>query len=178
MVSFPDSKPKQSRFKTYLAVAAGLALLLIWSITSEKHVSAGLAKLRGDNPPAPAGEPDDLFIGFKEFFQDDLENSNPTFDARNLRRFMPHNYGAEEKYTFATYLSTRNGSMHDPYFAAAQQLVYRMLWDPEIKSKYPFTVFVAPHIPDSQRDILAAAGAIIRELELVPWHAEAITNAR
>lgn len=179
MVSFPDSRPKQSRFKTYLAVAAGLLLVLIWSITSESHVAAGLARLRGDQAPMNGGdEPDDLFIGFKEFFQDDLPNSNPTFDARNLRRFMPHNYGLEENFTFATYLSTRNGSMHDPYFAAAQQLVYRMLWDDKIKSKYPFTVFVAPHVPDEQRNVLAAAGAIIRELELVPWHAEQIINAR
>jgi alpha-N-acetylglucosamine transferase len=180
MVSFPDSRPKQTRFKTYLAVAAGLILVLIWSITSESHVAAGLARLRGDQLPMGAGdEPDDLFIGFKEFFQDDLPNTNPSFDARNLRRFMPHNYGTEEEnFTFATYLSTRNGSMHDPYFAAAQQLTYRMLWDEKIKSKYPFTVFVAPHVPDEQRNILAAAGAVIRELELVPWHAEQIINAR
>lgn len=104
-------------------------------------------------------------------FQGDLHNRAPRTDLSRLKTFRPHNLHPEEiRPTFATFLSTRNASVQDPYFAAAQSLVYRMLWDPKIASKdYPFTVFVTPFVAQQQRDVLAGAGANVHELELVDW---------
>lgn len=97
--------------------------------------------------------------------------TNPQFDILKLKSYTPHNYRGPGHETFATYLSTRVHSMQDPYFLAAQQLVYRVLWDPRSKSaKHPITVFVAPHIAEEQRDILIAAGALVRELDFVEGH--------
>lgn len=115
----------------------------------------------------------------KYTFQEDLQLVNPTFDVKSLRRYKPHNYRGPGHETFATYYSTRDATLHDPYFLAAQQLAYRILWDPRSKSNvHPLTVFVAPFISDEHRDLLQAAGAIVRELDLVPWHPAVATYAR
>ncbi|CZT15730.1 uncharacterized protein RCC_01564 [Ramularia collo-cygni] len=115
----------------------------------------------------------------KYAFQQDLKLENPKFDTTSLRRYKPHNYRGPGHETFATYFSTRDSSLHDPYFLAAQQLAYRLLWDPRSKSaKHPLTVFVAPFISDEQRDLLQAAGALVKELDLVPWHPAVATYAR
>lgn len=103
-------------------------------------------------------------------FQEDIKFSPPFIDRTKFGRFGPHNYQGPGRPAFATYLSTRDSSLHDPYFVAAQQLTYRLLWHPETASaKYPLIVFVAPFIPEEHRAILTAAGAIVRELDLVPW---------
>lgn len=87
-----------------------------------------------------------------------------------LKQYRPHNDRGPGQFAFATYLSTRDNSVADPYFLSAMQLVYRLLWDPKSRSSsYPVIVFVAPFIPQQQRDLLLAAGAMVRELELVPW---------
>lgn len=119
--------------------------------------------------PAPT-QSHGVFNEFKFGFQLDLKFPNPDWDVHHLKQYKPHNYHGPGHPTIATYLSTRNGSLHDPYFQAAQQLAYRVLWDPRSRSKkYPLTVFVAPFIEQDQRDILTAAGAIVRELDLVEW---------
>ncbi|CAN8106535.1 unnamed protein product [Discula destructiva] len=107
-------------------------------------------------------------------FQEDLlEYRQPRLPIATLTHYAAHNDrgSASGQAAFATYLSTRNNSIHDPYFLAAQQLVYRLLWDPKSRStaSHPVVVFVAPFIPDEQRDILRAQGALVRELDLVPW---------
>lgn len=105
------------------------------------------------------------------FFQLDLKFNNPQFDIHKLKQYRPHNYKGPGQDVFATYLSTRNCTLHDPYFQAAQQLAYRVLWDPRSKTKkHPLVVFVAPFIPDENRDLLTAAGALVRELDLVEGH--------
>ncbi|KAK4502480.1 hypothetical protein PRZ48_005905 [Zasmidium cellare] len=131
----------------------------------------------GDTPlavptvePAAPTQSHGEFNEMKFGFQDDLKFANPDWDVHHLKQYKPHNYDGPGRPTIATYLSTRNGTLHDPYFQAAQQLVYRVLWDPKSKSKkYPLTVFVAPFIEQDKRDILTAAGAIVKELELVDW---------
>lgn len=96
--------------------------------------------------------------------------TQPTFDVDKLKKYKPHNDHGPGQFAFATYLSTRDSSVHDPYFLSAMQLVYRILWDPKSRSLFhPVVVFVAPFIPREQRDLLQAAGAIVRELDLVPW---------
>lgn len=114
---------------------------------------------------------DSAFNEVKFPFQDDLTDYRiPQLDVDKLKQFKPHNDHGTGQYAFATYLSTRNNSMHDPYFLSAQQLVYRLLWDPKSRTEWhPVVVFVAPFIPKEQRDLLLAQGAIVRELELVPW---------
>lgn len=104
-------------------------------------------------------------------FMEDVQYAQSKLDLTSLAKYRPHNLASSGRYpTFATYLSSRNSSIHDPYFVATQQLVYRILWSPLIATtKYPFTVFVAPFIPKQQRDILAGAGANIVELPLVEW---------
>lgn len=113
----------------------------------------------------------DPFNEAKFAFQDDLvEYRQPKITITELKKYAPHNDHGPGQFAYATYLSTRNNSIHDPYFLSAQQLVYRLLWDPKSRSAFhPVVVFVAPFIPKEQRDILAAQGAIVRELGLVPW---------
>nr|POE48667.1 uncharacterized protein c5h10.12c [Quercus suber] len=115
----------------------------------------------------------------KGFFQADLPWFElPRFDIANLKAMPPHNYHGPGHETFATYFASRESSMADPYFLAAQQIVYRLLWDPRSKSnKHPVTVFVAPFVSEKQRDYFAAAGAIVRELALVPFVPDASTPA-
>lgn len=117
------------------------------------------------------GTDDSPFNEAKFAFQDDLvEYRQPKIDIASLKKYAPHNDHGPGQFAYATYLSTRNNSIHDPYFLSAQQLIYRLLWDPKSRSAFhPIVVFVAPFIPQQQRDILAAQGAIVRELDLVPW---------
>lgn len=118
-----------------------------------------------------ASDDESAFNEVKFAFQDDLvEYRQPKMDFAALKKYAPHNDHGQGQFAYATYLSTRNNSIHDPYFLSAQQLVYRLLWDPKSKSAFhPVVVFVAPFIPQEQRDILTAQGAIVRELGLVPW---------
>ncbi|QIX02190.1 hypothetical protein AMS68_007707 [Peltaster fructicola] len=120
----------------------------------------------------------DNFGGDRWFFQDDLHDYQlPKFDLE-LKSYRPHNYKGEGHETYATFLSTRNSSLHDPYFLATQQLAYRLLWDPRSKSSRPLVVFVAPYISQVQRDYLMAAGAMVRVLELIDWQPTHMTDAQ
>ena len=115
--------------------------------------------------------------GFNEMvfgFQDDLTQYHQPKDLESLAQLPPKNLNPKAKShgpTFATYLSTRNSSIFDPYFLATEHLVYRTLWKSESKTTagYPFTVFVAPFIPQIQRDLLSGAGAHVVELPLIDW---------
>lgn len=54
---------------------------------------------------------------------------------------------------------------------AVQSLIYRVLWRPVSKTdKYPFIAFVAEHVTPEQRQLLAGAGAIVRELKGLDWN--------
>jgi len=104
-------------------------------------------------------------------FQKKGDWPQPSVDLTQFKTRRPHNLQAQRPAeTFATFLCTPNTSIHDPYFAATQQLAWRFLWSPRTASKrYPFTVFVAPFIAQEHRDILAGAGANVVELDLVEW---------
>lgn len=112
------------------------------------------------------------FVDVVYSFQRDIISPKPlNKELGQYKKYKPRNHRTGiPRPTFATFLSTRNGSIHDPYFSATMALVYQMLWSPVVSSRdYPFTVFVAPHIPQEQRDILIGAGALVRELELLSW---------
>ncbi|PQE33307.1 glycosyltransferase family 8 protein [Rutstroemia sp. NJR-2017a WRK4] len=84
----------------------------------------------------------------------------------------PHNYNPStpQQYAYATYLSTRNPSIRDPYFMALQNLIFRVLWSPRTRTlKYPFLVFVSPFVTEQQRDLISGAGAIVRDLPPLDW---------
>ncbi|KAJ0119069.1 meiotically up-regulated protein [Diaporthe amygdali] len=124
-----------------------------------------------DGAPQAASGSSSAFNEVKFEFQEDLTRFvQPVFDIAKLKQYRAHNDRGPGQFAFATYLSTRDNSVADPYFLSAMQLVYRILWDPKSRSaSHPVVVFVAPFIPQQQRDLLQAAGAIVRELELVPW---------
>ncbi|QIX00967.1 hypothetical protein AMS68_006484 [Peltaster fructicola] len=116
------------------------------------------------------------FNADKWFFEAELPIERyppPKYDVDRLKAYASHNYKGPGHPTFATYFASRDGTLQDPYFLATQQMTYRLLWDPRSRSIYPFTVFVAPFIPQQQRDILAAAGATVREMPLVPFKPKA-----
>lgn len=45
-------------------------------------------------------------------------------------------------------------------------------------TKHPLTVFVAPFIEDEKRELLTAAGALVREIDLVSWQPTTFTFGR
>ena len=85
-----------------------------------------------------------------------------------LKRFQPHNYPHKQGHTYATLLCTRGTGPDDIYLLATRALIYRFLWhEPTRSPDKPITVFVAPFIPQWQRDVLAAEGAKVIELPLL-----------
>lgn len=110
-----------------------------------------------------------LFDTLEWFFQFDIDGYPlPKFPIgiEKLRNYPPHNYKGPGQKVFATFFATRNGTLKDPYFLTAQQIVYRLLWDEKIKTDKPVVVFVPPFVPQEQRDYFTAAGAIVREVEV------------
>ena len=97
----------------------------------------------------------------------------PTFawsqkDVDKLKQYEAHNYPHREGHTFATLLCTRDSSPDDVYLLATRALIYHFLWRAESKSpSRPFTVFVAPFVPQWKRDILMAEGARVIEIPLI-----------
>lgn len=83
-----------------------------------------------------------------------------------LRNYPPHNYKGHGQQVYATFFATRNGTMKDPYFLSALQIVYRLLWDKDIKGTRPVVVFVPPFVPAEQRAYFAAVGAMVREVDV------------
>lgn len=118
----------------------------------------------------------------KWWFQNDLDPEIyplPKFDVEKLQYLAPHNYRGLNQDTFATYYATRNGTLQDPFFISALQIVYRLLYDQRSKSeKHPVTVFVAPFVPEEHRKYFAAAGALVRELSLVEFVPAGVTFGR
>ncbi|CAG5159320.1 uncharacterized protein ALTATR162_LOCUS5526 [Alternaria atra] len=109
-------------------------------------------------------------------FQDDLQLVLPTTAIQRYSTQKPHNYdsGGSKGFAYATFLATRNPSLKDPYFLAIHSLIYRILWSPRTHSeKHPLIVFVAEHVTDEQRALLAGAGALVRELSPLHWECNA-----
>lgn len=131
------------------------------------HASNGIftpvAESSGEAPPS--------LIDFD--FQKDLSLDLPVDIFNNLRLYAAHNHDTNvpESYAYATFFASHNPSIEDPYYLAIHSLIYRILWSPRSKtSKHPFVVFVADFVTQEQRDLLAGAGAIVRELAPLPWN--------
>lgn len=105
-------------------------------------------------------------------FQQDLDLELPLTILQDFATRAPHNYNPNgpTTYAYATFMATRNPSIHDPYFLAIHSLIHRVLWSPRSRtSKYPFVVFVSDYVTEEQRTLLSGAGAIVRELAPVIW---------
>ncbi|CCG84142.1 protein of unknown function [Taphrina deformans PYCC 5710] len=77
-----------------------------------------------------------------------------------------HNYKDDSGNVYATLLCTREPDLRDPFFAATQSLVWRLLWS-EWRGSHPVVVFVCPFIPREQRNILRGQGALVKEIDLL-----------
>ena len=111
------------------------------------------------------------FIGFD--FQKDLTLNLPVDTFNSLSKHEPHNYNPNGKpsYTYATFFTSRNPSIEDPYYLAIHSLIYRILWSQRSKtSHHPFVVFVGDFVSSQQRALLWGAGALVRELAPLPWN--------
>lgn len=127
---------------TILALVAALAFVsMSASPNNVQSLFSGIQEplhIKPSTTKAPAAAPEkptipgteDGFLHYKVFFQEDLKLPNPSFDSKKLSQYRPVNYQGPGRPTFAAYMSTRNSSIHDPYFCGAQQLAYRLLWDP------------------------------------------------
>ncbi|KAF7858016.1 hypothetical protein EAF04_009372 [Stromatinia cepivora] len=131
-------------------------------------------------PPIPGPDPSipessSAFDNIRYPFQDDLPLPLGTLDLKTLATKWPHNYDPAapigSRFAYATFMNTHNPSIRDPYFMAVQSLIYRVLWRPSSKThSYPFIAFVASHVTQDQRQLLAGAGAIVRELGPLDWN--------
>lgn len=111
-------------------------------------------------------------------FQNDLDLDLPEDLFKTYAHHHPHLYVPPlirtpqfpKPYAYATFMATRNPSLHDPYYLAIHSLIYRLLWSPRSRTtQYPFIVYVANFVPQEQRDLLAGAGAVVRELAPLEW---------
>jgi inositol 3-alpha-galactosyltransferase len=165
LISIPTSFRARSKFLGLLSVVGGVFFLFLFYTQSYFNYSI-VGKI--SSSAASHIQP---FIDTKFGFQQDLSLKLPEVDFIQYKDYTPHHHKPEIKQeTFSTFFCSLNASVHDPYFAATLNLVYRNLWSPTSASKSrPFTVFVAPFVSQEQRDIFAGAGAIVQELALLPW---------
>lgn len=95
-----------------------------------------------------------------------LNDPQPRVNFGRYAHRPPHNVEDQSGNAFALLLCTRESSLRDPYFAATQNIAYRLLW--QFRTKHRVIVFVCPWTPRSQRKILAGQGVLIRELPEFP----------
>lgn len=128
--------------------------------------------LPADVQSSPLTEPAQVGFQAEFVFQKDLELELPVDVLRKFSNNKPHNYDPNGPKTnvYATFMGTNNPSIKDPYYLAIHSLIYRLLWSPKSRSKkYAFVVYVADYVTPEQRQLLAGAGAIVRELEMLEW---------
>lgn len=162
---------KSVRFTVYIFVALTLLLIVLYASnpTLPSQAKDYVTNKFGSQSVTEEEEP--WFFEDKWPFQADVDGYPlPEFDIEKLKNYPPHNYKGPGHKVFATYFASPNGTDQDPYYVATQQIIYRLLWDPISKSdKHPLMVFVAPFVPEDQRARFAAAGAMVRELDLRPF---------
>lgn len=104
--------------------------------------------------------------GEKDIAQEWTYDPMPRRDFKPLAEYPPLNINESTKYAYATLYCSRTPDIRGPYFQAAQQLIWRLLWTP-YRSKYPVIVYVCPFIPEENRAILRGQGAIVKEIGLL-----------
>lgn len=151
-----------------LIAAPTVVIILLYLLNPTLHEKTNglIANVIDPGPKEPP-----LYNPDKWFFEAEVEFKLPDFNISKLRTLPPHNYRGPGHQTFATFFVSRDGTTkgpkQDPYFISVMQIVYRLLWDPAIKTqKHPIVVFVTEHVPEEQRQYFAAAGAVVREIPL------------
>lgn len=127
-------------------------------VTNPQRYIYGLLKLKGGGEQSRARGPD-LAMAFL----------NEPIPRRNFSQYAerpPHATKEPAQYAYATLLCTRKPDLRDPFFAATQSLVWRLLWS-DWHSIYPVIVYVCPFTPEEQRVILRGQGAIVKEIGLL-----------
>lgn len=138
-----------------LLVAISAGFFLWWR---PEHIPAFVTKVPIKNP---------FFNQDKWSFEVDIEGyPMPDFDKNRLQNYPPHNYKGPGNPVFGLFYTSREATDANPYFVAVNQIIYRLLWDPERKSSHPVIVFVTEVVSEEQRQYFAAAGAIVREVKL------------
>lgn len=117
-------------------------------------------------PHAGFGYKHAVNTGEKDLAQEWTNDPIPRRDFRTLAKYPPQNINEPSKYAYATLYCSRTPSPRDPYFQAAQQIIWRLLWS-SYRSKHPVVVFVCPFIPQENRRILAGQGAVVKEIGLL-----------
>lgn len=155
------------RLYLYVLVAAAL-IVLLFSVPNTRLHENTKTYVKG---VLGVGEDKPVFNSDKWFYQSDLDQQPVVyFDHDRLANLPPVNWHGPGRPTFATFYASRDASMMDPYFSAAQSIVYRLLWKQKSRStKFPVTVFVAPFVEERQRQYFTDAGAMVRELPLRPF---------
>lgn len=82
------------------------------------------------------------------------------YPPANMEHFV------KDRRVFATLFCSRRSDDRDPYLAAVQQMIWRVLWS-DFASIYPIVVFVCPFIDQKYRDLFKAQGAWVEELPLI-----------
>ena len=100
-----------------------------------------------------------------------IDTPQPRRNFYKLAGYAAHNSDNEDKYTYATMLCTPVPDERDPFWAATQSLVWRILWS-DWKSRYPITVFTCPSTPRWQKQTLLGMGARVEAIELIETHAD------
>lgn len=95
-----------------------------------------------------------------------IEFPLPRRNFEEFAKMPPHNINEPVKFAFATLLCTPEPDERDPFWAATQSIVWRILWS-DWHSKYPMIVFVCPSTPKWQRTTLLGQGAIVKDIELI-----------
>lgn len=136
----------------------------------------GIPDLPPSGLPSPSTTENNLLVPEPEpefEFQKDLKLDLPIEIFKSLSRNRPHNYAPNhglKQRAFATFMASRNPSIKDPYFLAIHSLIYRVLWSPRSRTAiHPFVVFVGQYATPEQRELLAGAGAVVRELAPLEW---------
>ncbi|KAK4624477.1 hypothetical protein CLAFUW4_05976 [Fulvia fulva] len=138
------------------------------------HTSPALSTASPEAPAsAHSAEVDAPGYGSKLPFENDLALEFPKIDVDHLKTMAPHHYKGPGHATFALIFLSRNGSIQDPYFLATHEVVFRLLWKPDTKStEHSVTVFVAPFVSQEQRSSFEAIGAIVREVQEMPFRSD------
>lgn len=172
---FAATGVEKRRRLIFIGVAATLALaLLILIVTPATRPYVDPTKLvesfgsKANSTDGADNTDSSESTRVKVWFEEDIPHYPlPKFDVDKLKMYAAHNYKGAGHPAYATLYATRDATMYDPLFLAAQQVVYRLLWQDGRKSdKYPVVVFVPNFVPQTHRDYFRAAGAIVREIGL------------
>lgn len=147
--------------RTFKSILTAVLIFIVFTVLylsySNNLPAAARAGLIGHKHPL--AETEDLGLVYPN-------DPIPRINFASYSKYPPHNINEPSKFAFSTFYCTRQPDLRGPYFEAAQQIIWRLLWSP-YRSKYPVIIFVCPFIPEENRKIFRGQGAIVKEIELL-----------